>query len=101
MTSCYQNVFHKPVAELLTLLQSLAVIPVAVSVKRNDLLQMHQDSGEGIRNFLLRVKSKAITCKFRIQCPHSHTTAGNMYVDYTDEMIRHVFLNCLYDYDIR
>ena len=48
LTSCYQDVFEKPVQELLTLLQSLAVIPVAVSVKCNELLQMHQDSGEGI-----------------------------------------------------
>ena len=67
LTSCCQDVFEKPVQELLTLLQSLAVIPVAVSVKRNELLQMNQDSGEGIRNFLLRVKGKAITCKFKIK----------------------------------
>ena len=39
------------------------MIPVVVSVKQNELLQMHQDSGEGMRNFLLRVKGKAVTCK--------------------------------------
>ena len=102
LTSCCQDVFEKPVQELLTLLQSLAVIPVAVSVKRNELLQMNQDSGEGIRNFLLRVKGKAITCKFKIKCPHNHTASTNqVYVDYTDEMIRHVILNGLYDDDIK
>ena len=52
LTSCCQDVFEKPVQELLTLLQSLAVIPVAVSVKRNELLQMHQDSGE-VRVFVI------------------------------------------------
>ena len=89
----------------MTLLKSLAV---AVSVKRNELLQMHQDSGETIRNFLLRVKGKAVTCKFKIKCTHLHAVpAGqaeappNVYVDYTDEMIRHVILNGLYDDDIR
>ena len=75
LTSCCQNVFEKAVQELLTLLKSLAVIPVTVSVEGNELLQMNQDSSEGIRNFLLRVKGKAITCKFKIKCPHNHTAS--------------------------
>ena len=48
LTSWCQVVFEKSFQELL---QSLTVITVAVSVKRNELLQMHQDSGEGIQNF--------------------------------------------------
>ena len=47
LTSCCQDVFEKHVQDSLILLQSLAVIPVAVRVKRNELLQMHQDSGKG------------------------------------------------------
>ena len=70
-------------------------------MKRNELFQMHQDSGESIRNFLLRIRGKAVTCKFKVQCPHTHTApAGQVYVDYTDEMIRHVILNGIYDDDM-
>ena len=87
MSSC-QDVFAKPVTEIMTLLKSLAVIPVAVSVKHKELLQMHQDSGETICNFLLCVKGKAVTYQFKIKCTHLYAVpAGqaeappNVYVD--------------------
>ena len=107
LTASCQDVFSKPVTDLMSLLKTIAVIPVAVSVKRNELLQMHQEAGEVIRNFLLHVKGKAGTCKFRIKCPHLHAATADqarnhdVYVDYTDEMIRHIILNGLYDDDIK
>ena len=108
VTASCNDVFTKSVRELLTLLKDLAVIPVAVSVKRTELLQMHQDAGENIKNFLSRVKGKAINCGFRVECTHAHAApAGqnvppeHVFVNYTDEMLRHVILNGLYDDDIR
>ena len=101
VASC-KDLLEKPAQKLLTLQQSLAVIPVAVIGKRIELLQMHQDSGKCIRNFLLHVKGKAKNCKFKMRYPHTHTAFEHcVYVDYTDKMIRYVILNCLYDVDFR
>ena len=85
------------------------MIPVAVTIKRNELLQMSQDAGETIRTFLSRVKAKAVTCRFKKECMQNHTPAvdnaqqppAHVYVDYTSEMIRHVILNGLYDDEIK
>ena len=96
--SCCQDIFEKLFQVLLTLLLYLAVIPVTVSVKHKEVLQMNRDSGEGIRNFLLHLKGKAIACKFKIKCPHNHTAStSQVYVDYTDETISHVILNGLFE----
>ena len=84
------------------------MIPVAGSVKRNKPLQMHQDAGETVRTFLSRVKGKVVTCRSAVECTHAHRAANDqteppshVYVDYMNEMIRHVILNGLHDDDIR
>ena len=102
VTAIDNDILRHDVTSLIQLLKNMAVIPVAVSVKRNELLRMHQDAGELIRAYHSRVMGKAITCNFKIKCTHEHVNAGNeVYVDYTKEMIRHVILNGLYDDDIR
>ena len=65
LTAMHQNILDQPVDEVLKLLKDITVTPVALTVKRNELLQMQQDAGEKIRTFYSRVKGKAITCKFR------------------------------------
>ena len=102
VTAIENNILSKDFDTMLDLVKNLAVIPVAVSVKRNDLLRMHQDDGELIRAYHSRIMGKAITCNFKIKCTHEHSTAGtNVLIDYTNEMIRHVILNGLYDDEIR
>ena len=49
-------------ATLLAVIKALAVIPVARVVRRTDLLAMKQDHGEATRNYLARIKVKALTC---------------------------------------
>ena len=93
--------YTKPTTELLDLLKTLAVIPVAVVVKRNELLAMHQNAGEKVRAYHARLKAQADICKFQIKCPHTHTTDTDKFVDYTNEMIHHVLLNGLYDEEIK
>ena len=103
------DVLNQSVQELLALLKTITVIPVAVTIKRNELLQMIQDAGETIRTFLTRVKAKAVTCRFKKECMHRHAPPADnaqqppahVYVDYTSEMIRHVILNGLYDDEIK
>ena len=46
------------------LMESVAVIKVAVGVKRAELVRLHQDQDEPFRTFGNRVLSKAETCNF-------------------------------------
>ena len=55
-----------------------------------------------------RVKGKAFTSGLRKECTRAHAVGPNnepppihVHVDYTDEWIRHVILNGLYDDEIR
>ena len=46
------------------LMELIAVIKVAVGVKRAELVSLHQDHDEPFRTFATRVQSKAETCNF-------------------------------------
>ena len=46
------------------LMRSVAVIKVAVGVKRAELVSLHLDHDEPFRTFATRVRSKAETCNF-------------------------------------
>ena len=108
ITAVHPDFLDQPANELLPLLKSLTVIPVARTVKQNEFLQMRQDPADAIRTFHSKVKSKAITCRFKKVCSHPHAplqvngiAPAHVEVDYTNEMIKHVILNGLYDEEIR
>ena len=89
----------RPTAEVLKIMRSLAVIPVARGVSRAELFQMSQSVDKPIRTFAARVRGKAETCGF--------TTAAkcrcgqHVEADYTEEVIRDVILAGISDLDIR
>ena len=66
VTAIESDILNKNFDSMLEVLKNLAVIPVAISVKRNDLLRMHQGAGELIRSYHSRIMGKAITCNFKI-----------------------------------
>ena len=108
ITALSPDILNLPVNEVLDLLKKITVTPVATTVKRNELLQLTQDAGEKIRTFFSRVKGKAITCGLRKECTHPHRAGTgqadppqHVYIDFTDDWIRHVILNGLYDDEIR
>ena len=107
LTAMNPNILQEPVEHVLGVLKTISVIPVAITVKRNELFQMHQDAGESIQSFLLRVKGKAITCRLQKECTHPHVdsngqpTTAHILVDFSDEWIRHIILNGMYDDEIR
>ena len=102
VTCTNENIFSKSVEEILDMLHSLAVYPVAVSVQRTELLKLQQAPGESIRTFFSRVRGKALSCKFQLQCTEPHTVDDQpVYVNYTNEIIRHVIVAGLYDDEIR
>jgi len=76
-------------------MRALAVIPVAASVLRTELLQLNQGRGEHFRSFAARVRGKAETCSFHTGCSCGRN------VDYTDNVIRDVLLCGMSDLDIR
>ena len=94
----------RTLTEALTVLKSIAVIPVAFGVIRSALASMRQDSDEPFRTFASQVQGKAETCEFKTNfnktCSNCNTrVSGEVY--YTDEVIRDVLLNGIADMDIR
>ena len=80
-------------------MRDLAVIPVAIGVRRAELMDLRQGPDEPFRTFAARAKGKAETCSFStsVQC-RCHRT---IQVDYTTETIRDVLLAGISDLDIR
>ena len=89
----------RPLKDVLKIMRSLAVIPVARGVTRAELSKMSQSNDEPIRTFSARVRGKAETCGFttyaKCQCGES------VEADYTEEVIRDVILAGICDLDIR
>ena len=65
---------------VLAAMRSLAVIPVATSVLRTELLQLRQERDEPFRTFTARVRGIAETCVFTTKCECGKS------VDYTDHV---------------
>jgi len=65
--------------------KNLAVIPVAICVRRAELLAMAQDTSETARAFFARVKGRADTCKYITKC------SCNLDVNYTNSVVKDVF----------
>ena len=80
---------------MLDAIKRLAVIPVAVGVRRADLLAMNQDSSESARSFHAKIKGKAATCNYSKKC------SCLLEVNFTDTIIKDVFIAGLSDPDIK
>ena len=80
-------------------MRDLAVIPVAIGVRRAELMELRQSPDEQFRTFAARVQGKAETCVFTTtaKCQCSQTIE----VDYTTESVRDVLLSGIADLDIR
>jgi hypothetical protein len=89
------NAASLSIPDLLKVMRSLAVVPIAIGVLRAELLQCQQQRDEGFRSFAARVRGKAETCAFAVKC-----SCGKE-VDYTDNVIRDVLLSGITDSEIR
>ena len=80
-------------------MRELAVIPVAIGVRRAELMDLRQSPDEPFRTFAARTKGKAETCAFTTTstCSCNQTVK----VDYTTETVRDVLLAGIADLDIR
>ena len=93
------NIQSRPMQEVLTTMQSFAVIPVAKGVIRAELMQLQQAPDEQFRTFAARVQGKAETCGFSTSA--TCRCGVNVQVDYTLETVRDVLLAGIADIDIR
>jgi len=87
-----------PENTLLNLIKKLAVIPVAVSVRRSDLLAIRQRGVESLRSFYARIKGKATTCAYSVQCT---STTCTQKVDFTDIIAKDVMISGLVDDEVK
>ena len=83
---------------LLAAIKQLAVIPVAICVRRAELLASKQDHGENVRAFFAKLKGKAATCSYFIACSSGTCT---QVIDFTDIMVKDVFIAGLVDDEIK
>ena len=75
---------------LLAAMKKMAVIKVAISVRRSNLLALKKDHGETFREFFANVCGLAATCNFKIQCHHDCCTNEDpsRKVDYTSKLLK-------------
>ena len=85
----------RSIEELAESMRRLAVIPIATGVLRTELMQMRKMRDESFRSYAARVRGKADTCAFSVDC------SCGLKVNYTDHMIRDTLLNEISDFDIR
>ena len=83
---------------LLTAIKTVAVTPVAVSVRRSELLSMKQDHTETTRSFFARINGKATTCAYAVDCT-SDTCQQKIY--FADIIVKDVLISGLADDDIK
>ena len=95
------NIVAKPEAEQLESIRKLAVVPVAMGVRRSEMLNMSQDVGELSRAFLAKVQGKAATCEFRTECTEECCREAEKSVDFTNTIVKYVLVNGLVDAEIR
>ena len=97
------DIVSKGEVELLKEMKDLAVVKVATSARRAQLLASKQAPGETIREFYANVRAAAAICKFEVRCKQTCCAADDKedMVDYTDMVIKDVLIAGIYDADIR
>ena len=97
------DIVSKGEVELLKAMKDLAVVKIATSVRRAQLLASKQAPGESIREFYANVRAAAAVCKFEVRCKQTCCAAPDKQdmVDYTDMVIKDVLIAGIHDPDIR
>ena len=58
------NIHNRDIETVRSVMKALAVIPIAIGVRRAELMQLRQEPDELFRTFAARAKGKAETCGF-------------------------------------
>ena len=84
--------------QLLAVVKKFAVVPVAICIRRAELIACRQDHGENIRSFYANLKGKAATCMYATKCPIPTCGAA---VEFTDIIVKDVMIAGLVDEEIK
>ena len=85
---------------LLTAMKRMAVLQVAVSVRRAKLLATTQEHSQSFREYYANIRSSASTCEYVIKCPHA-CCAEKELIDYTSKVVKDILVGGVVDIDIR
>ena len=85
-------------AELLESIKKMAVIPVAKCVRRAELLCTKQEHGENIRGYFAKLKGKASTCAYVMDCSKTGCTQKN---DFTDVLVKDILVTGIADEEVK
>ena len=95
----YPDIQSQSLADVLKKMRELAVIPVAIGVRRAELMDIRQSPDEPFRTFAAKVQGKAETCAFTTTATCS--CGSVVQVEYKKESVRDVLLAGIADMDIR
>ena len=85
---------------LIEAIKRMAVLQVAISVRRTKLLSMRQEPGQMFREFFANVRATASTCDYTIQCPHACCSDRDP-IDYTSRVVKDILVAGIADDEIR
>ena len=94
------NIIEEGEVALLQAMKKMAVIQIATSVRRANLLSHKQDHGEPFREFYANVRASACTCSFNVKCPHA-CCQEEAAIDYTSQVVKDVLISGIADAEIR
>ena len=85
---------------MLAAMKKMAVLGLATTIKRTNLMAMKQDHGQTFREFNAHVRANALTCAYSVKCPHQ-CCAENKAVDYTSLVVKDILISGIEDVEIR
>ena len=94
------DILNKKENDLLEAMKRLAVIKIATSVRRTNLLSMKQQHAESFREYYANVRAAAATCDFQVNCKHDCCKEKTA-IDYTSSVVKDVLITGIADMDIR
>ena len=86
--------------KLLEAMKKMAVIRVAVSIRRTQLMSMKQEPGQSIREFYANAKAQASTCEYSLKCGQECCKTKPA-IDYTASVVKDIIVCGLVDPEIR
>ena len=96
------DICTKNETDMLSSIKNMAVLHLAVTVRRTSLMTMKQARGQTCREFFALVRSAGAACEFRVKCPHAccEDETKTAKTDYTPCMVKDVFICGLDDAEI-
>jgi len=85
---------------LLCAMKKMAVLHVATTVRRTNLMTMKQEHGQTFREFNANVRAAAATCAYNVKCPHE-CCATKSEADYTPLVVKDILISGIEDSEIR